>query len=679
MPASPGDGTTVTAAPPPAPSSPENAAATDAGSAADSLTVADAAEPPAPEGLLTAEQAAPEGVPAAESPAPVGAAAAEHAAPVAGPAVEEPVPVAGPADERHEAADDREDGRGAEGRAEPAPADADAPGQGEPVQAGQGGHAEGRVAGAVAKPESRWVLLGRVVAAVAGGLALFAAFPPLGWWLCAPLGIGLIAGSLHGARPRRAAWIGYLAAVVFLLPGLAWVRSIGDDVWFMLVGTESLFYAAMAAMAALVFRLPAWPLWFGGLWVLMEWARSLVPIGGFPWARAAFSQGESLFTPYAALGGVPLVSFAVALCGALLAQAVLNGRAALGGRAAPGERAALGGRGGLVRGVAPLALALAVPLLGLAVPRHGDEGRTVNVGIVQGNVPGQGMYALGDEPAVVLRNHANETKRLAQAVREGKLPKPDLVVLPENSTDIDPYRDEYARQTIHDSVQDVGVPTLVGAVVAIGTENRATRSLVWDPVTGPGDYYDKQRLVPFGEYTPFKEIVLALWERAGLVGRQSVPGDQPGDLKLGPVTIGAVNCYEVAYDDTVRDTVRAGGTPLVVQTNNASYALSNLPPQQLAMSQLRAVEHNRAVVTAATTGISAYVTPDGKVSWQTRERVADMNVVQVPVRTEQTLATKVGALPEWALMVMGAAAAAFAAWRGRRRGDRMGDRMRNDG
>ncbi|UBU17776.1 apolipoprotein N-acyltransferase [Nonomuraea gerenzanensis] len=533
--------------------------------------------------------------------------------------------------------------------------------------------------------ESRWGLPARVVAAVVGGVALFAAFPPLSWWLCAPLGIGLLVASIHGTRPRRAAWIGYLAAVAFLLPALAWVRSIGDDVWFMLVGVESLFYAAMAALAALVFRLPAWPLWFGGLWVLMEWGRSLVPIGGFPWARAAFSQGESLFTPYAALGGVPLVSFAVALCGALLAQAVLGRRRTTAGQAAAPARESAGrvapsGRGAvLARHGAPLALALAVPLLGLAVPRPGDEGRTVNVGIVQGNVPGEGMYALGDEPAVVLRNHANETKRLAQAVREGKLPKPDLVILPENSTDIDPYRDEYARQIIHDSVRDVGVPTLVGAVVAIGDEHRATRSLVWDPVTGPGAYYDKQHLVPFGEYTPFKDLVLALWERANLVGRQSIPGDKPGDLKMGPVTIGAVNCYEVAYDDTVRETVRAGGTPLVVQTNNASYALSNLPPQQLAMSQLRAVEHNRAVVTAATTGISAYVTPDGKVSWQTRERVADMNVVAVPVRTEETLATRVGALPEWALMSMGAAAAVAAAWLGRRRGGRMGDRMRNDG
>ncbi|NUR88675.1 MAG: apolipoprotein N-acyltransferase, partial [Nonomuraea sp.] len=396
-----------------------------------------------------------------------------------------------------------------------------------------------------------------------------------------------------------------------------------------------------------------WPLWFAALWVAMEWARSLFPIGGFPWARVAFSQGESLYTEYAALGGAPLVSFAVALSGGLLAYAVLTGR--------------------LRPRVVAAAVALAVPLLSLAVPRPGDEGRSVNVGIVQGNVPGKGMYAFGDEPAVVLRNHASETKKLAQAAREGKLPKPDLVVLPENSTDIDPYRDDYARQVIDDSVKDVGVPTLVGAVVAIGEENRATRSLVWDPVTGPGAYYDKQNLVPFGEYTPFKDLVLALWQRARLVGRQAVPGDKPGDLKLGPVTIGAVNCYEVAYDPTVRETVRAGGTPLVVQTNNASYAGTNLPAQQLAMSQLRAVEHNRAVVTAATTGISAYVTPRGEVAWHTRERVADMTVVKVPVRTAQTIATAVGAAPEWALALLGLAAAGLAGWRIRRRADQMGN------
>lgn len=487
---------------------------------------------------------------------------------------------------------------------------------------------------------AKWPLRGRLAAAALGGLLLFLAFPPLSWWPCAPLGIALVALALYGCRPRRAAWLGYVAALVFLLPALAWVRPIGYDAWLALVAVESLFYAAMAAGAALVLRLPLWPLWFGALWVAMEWARGLFPVGGFPWARVAFSQGETLFTGYAALGGVPLVSFAVALSGALLAFAVVRPRR-----------------------VVPVALALAVPLLALLIPRQGDEGKSVNVGIVQGNVPGEGMYALGDEPAIVLRNHADGTHALARAVREGKLLKPDAVFLPENSTDIDPYRDQTANQIIDQSVKDVGVPTLVGAVVAIGDEHRATRSLVWDPITGPGAYYDKRQLVPFGEYTPFKEIFLSLFERANLVGRQSVAGDKPGALKMGPVTIGAVNCYEVAFDWVVRDTVKAGGTPLVVQTNNATYALSNLPPQQLAMSQLRAVEHNRAVVTAATTGISAYVTPEGRVTWQTKERVAAMNVVKVPVRTRTTIATRVGAAPEWALLILGAAAIGVAAWR----------------
>jgi len=319
----------------------------------------------------------------------------------------------------------------------------------------------------------------------------------------------------------------------------------------------------------------------------------------------------------------------------------------------------------------PLAGALAVPLATFAMPRPGDEGRTVNVGIVQGNVPGEGMYAFGEEPAIVLKNHAEQTHRLAAAVRAGTLPKPDLVILPENSTDIDPYRSAEAAAIIDASVKDVGVPTLVGAVAAIGDEHRATRSLVWDPVTGPGAYYDKQQLVPFGEFTPFQDLVFALFERARLVGRQSVPGTRDGDLRLGPVTVGAVNCYEVAFDGIVRDTVRAGGTPLVVQTNNASYALTNLPPQQLAMSKLRAVEHNRAVVTAATTGISAFVMPNGKVSWQTREKVADMTVVTVPVRTQATIATRVGALPEWALILMGSGAVVVAAWRGRKRDEQV--------
>ncbi|MBX6385312.1 MAG: apolipoprotein N-acyltransferase [Microbispora sp.] len=492
----------------------------------------------------------------------------------------------------------------------------------------------------------------RLAASVAGGLIVYLAFPPIGWWFCAPVGLALLALALRGTRVRRAAWIGYAGGMAFLLPTLAWVRPIGDDAWVALAAVESLFWAALACAAALVMRLRLWPLWVACLWVAQEWARGAFPFGGFPWARLAFSQGESPYTGFAALGGAPLVSFTVALTGTLLASLVT--------RRPPRWRAdrVLAGT---------FLAAIAVPVLGMVVPRPGDEGRTVRIGVIQGNVPGRGMYFLGDEPAVVLRNHADETHRMAEAVRAGRLPRPDIVVWPENSTDIDPYTSEFARQVIDSAAEDIGVPILVGAVVNIGADHRATRGLVWDPVTGPGAYYDKRRLVPFGEFTPLKDVFLALSSRAQLVGRQSVPGNKPGALRMGPVTIGTVECYEVAFDGTVRDTVLAGGTPLVVQTNNATYALTNLPPQQLAMAQLRAVEFNRAVVTAATTGISAYVGPDGHVGWRTGELVAGMNVLDVPVRTKNTVAAEVGALPEWVLILMGAGATTVAAISGRRK------------
>ncbi|GII82076.1 apolipoprotein N-acyltransferase [Sphaerisporangium siamense] len=496
--------------------------------------------------------------------------------------------------------------------------------------------------------------LPRAVACVAGGVLLYLAFPPVGLWFLAPVGVAALTLAVHRLPARRAAWGGYLGGLAFLLPALAWVRPIGEDAWLALVAIESLYFAVMAVGTGLVTRLRGWPVWAAALWVVQEWARGAFPFGGFPWVRLAFSQGHTLFTPYAAFGGAPLVTFAVALCGTLLAALALR----------------LAGRRVLPPAAPLLAGVLAVPLLAYAVPGPGGAAAgTVRVGVIQGDVPGEGMGFLGDEPAVVLRNHADKTHDLARAVRAGRVARPDIVVWPENSTDIDPYNSSYAYGVIDAAVRDIGVPVLVGAVVrAPDGRHRYTRGLVWDPRTGPGAYYDKQKLVPFGEFVPYREILAKIVPRVGLVGLQSLPGTRDGALRMGPVTVGAVSCYEVAFDGVVRATVRAGGDPLVVQTNNATYSLTGQPPQQLAMSQLRAVEHGRAVITAATTGISASIDPSGEIRWRAPERVADMAVVTVPLRTGQTLATRAGGLPELGLCLAGLAAVALALAGRRRRG-----------
>ncbi|MCM2580306.1 apolipoprotein N-acyltransferase, partial [Streptomyces meridianus] len=209
---------------------------------------------------------------------------------------------------------------------------------------------------------------------------------------------------------------------------------------------------------------------------------------------------------------------------------------------------------------------------------------------------------------------------------------------------------------------------LVGALVDHPTEQGyvENQGIVWDPVTGPGASYTKQHPVPFGEYVPFRDQLSKVISRLQQVPRDFWPGDRTGVLDAGGARIGDVICFEVAYDEIVHETVRAGARALVVQTNNATYGRTGQPDQQLAMSELRAVEHGRAVITAATSGISAVVAPDGTVQQRTEEFTRDVLTARIPLRDDTTLADRVGAAPEWALAIVGLLSCAVAVATGRR-------------
>ncbi len=138
-------------------------------------------------------------------------------------------------------------------------------------------------------------------------------------------------------------------------------------------------------------------------------------------------------------------------------------------------------------------------------------------------------------------------------------------------------------------------------------------------------------------------------------------------LQVGPAVVGDVICFEVAYDELLRDVVAGGADLLVVQTNNATYGRTSQPEQQLAISRLRAVEHGRAVVIAATSGISAVIAPDGQVLDRSADFTADLLVRRVPLRADLTVADRVGAAPEWALSTGGLLAVLLGSDRLRRR------------
>ena len=510
-----------------------------------------------------------------------------------------------------------------------------------------------------AQPSTRGGLGLRIAVATGSGALLVLSFPPYGAWPLAPVSVAALTLACRGQRLPGAFLTGLAAGLALFLPLLHWTSNVGVDAWVALATVEALAIGGLGVVLTVVDRLPGWPVWSAAGWVLEEAVRGRAPFGGFPWGRLAFGQGATPFTEYAAWGGAPLVTFAVALCGSLLAWAALDCLP----RPAPGTRQVLRR---VLRRVGGVVAVLAVPVVGLVAPVALPVSGTATVAVVQGNVPRLGLE-FNAQRAAVLGNHVAATERLGDAIQAGREPQPDLVVWPENSSDIDPLVDPDAAAQIDRAARSVGAPLLVGAVLAGPGRYIRNAGIVWDPVAGPGETYVKRHPVPFAEYVPFRPVLTALIGRFAMVPNDFLAGPTAGTLTVGPVRLGDVICFEVAYDSLVRDTVVGGGRLLVVQTNNATFGRSGETEQQLAMSRLRAVEHGRAVLVAATSGVSAIIGPNGRLQDRAEVFTAKTAVRRLPLADRRTPADRVGAAPEWLLTAV-AVGALGAGMFGHRRG-----------
>ncbi|MDQ1293663.1 MAG: apolipoprotein N-acyltransferase, partial [Actinomycetota bacterium] len=464
----------------------------------------------------------------------------------------------------------------------------------------------------------------RVLVSFLSGVILAAAFPSYNHWYLAPLAITGLALATRGQRPRRAALLSMITGLTFFLLHLSWSGVyVGPLPWIALAGFEASYFALMGAFLPRAWRArggpPAQVLAITGLWVLQEAIRGRLPFGGFPWGRLAFCQTDSPLLGFAALGGAPLVTAAVAAAGALTAVALATVPRPRLPHAVPRP----------APGPAPhdppppdhpwrttkimLALALALPLAGTAVPRPTDGPRTATVAAVQGNVPRPGLD-FNAERRAVLNNHARATTDLAQRVDNGTVPRPDLVIWPENASDIDPLANPDAAAVIQKATDAIKTPVLLGTLQDKPDGIRNT-SILWgptgSPTPGPGASYTKRHPAPFGEYIPYRSFFRLFSDKVDLVRKDFVGGPRTGTINTPAARLGPVICFEVAYDSLVRDQVLDGADILTVQTNNATFGRTDESVQQLAMSRLRAVETGRSVIHISTVGISALIAPDG--------------------------------------------------------------------
>ncbi|MGH3448206.1 MAG: apolipoprotein N-acyltransferase [Nocardioidaceae bacterium] len=483
---------------------------------------------------------------------------------------------------------------------------------------------------------SGWLV--RSVLAVLGGLALAVAFPPYDQTWLMPLGLAALMLTMPAQRGRAGFGYGLLFGLAFMLVLMWWNTIVGYDAWFALALLEALFYALMGMAWAWMRAYRWWPLGFALAWVGAELLRSTVPFGGLPWGRLAFGLADVPFDRYGRLGGTALVSFLAVLVIAVVVSVATR-------------------RDWSWRGAVTVLAAVAVVALSVLVPvGAAGAGRQVTVATVQGNVPGSGLDPFAERRAV-LHNHANTTQAFAARVARGDAPQPDVVIWPENSTDIDPFRNESAYEEIDNAVKAIGVPTLVGAVVnGPDAQHVENMGIVWSPTTGPGEEYTKRHPVPFGEYIPFRSVLTKYISRLKQIPRDFYAGKKVGVMQLGPVQIGDLICFEVAYDGLVRDIVNGGGKLVVVQTNNATWAVSKPGQldQQFAISRYRAIETGRTVVVAATDGISAIVAPNGTVLDRAEPKTRKVLEEQVPLASGITGGVRVGGWLDLGLSIVAA-------------------------
>ncbi|QSB06767.1 apolipoprotein N-acyltransferase [Natronoglycomyces albus] len=504
-----------------------------------------------------------------------------------------------------------------------------------------------------AAPGPRFTLPVALALAIIAGLALVAAFPPIGWWPLAPISVALMAAAVHRRRPRGGFGIGFVAGLAFFLPLLSWASTqVGQWPWIFLSALQAVFLGliglALAAASGLIDRHRAlWPLAIALAWVAQEALRSRQPWGGFPWGRLAFSQADSPTVAAAWLGGAPLVTFITALAAGTLLTAAWRRR----WFSKPSPQT-------LTRPLALAGTAAILMVVPMWLPLHlsAPDGDDITVGVVQGNVPRIGLDFNAQRRAV-LDNHVQGTIELAQRADAGEIPRPDLVVWPENASDIDPIANEDAYEEISRAAEAIAAPIVVGGIVR-DQDGLHNASLVWDPVTGPGYMYSKQHPVPFAEYVPAKDFfrTIAGWiDQRMADGLDSVagftPGDQPGVIPVADTAISGIICFEVAYDGLVAEGVREGSEIIAVQTNNATFNNAEAT-QQLAMVQLRSVEHARHGLMASTVGVSGFTDEYGNVSQATTFNTPAALSQTLQLGEATTPATKLGILPEMIMVAL---------------------------
>lgn len=453
--------------------------------------------------------------------------------------------------------------------------------------------------------------------AVIAGLCLAASVPPWGWWPLAFLGIAMWDRLLRNAKPRARIVRSAVFAAAWFTPSMLWMVDLTAPGYVIAIVVFSL-YVGVAGLSVPGRSSSPWVRWLAlpAAFTLAEAARCTFPFGGVPLATTAMGQASAPLGQIARVLCAVGVTFAVAVIGVALSAAW--------------ERRH-------IVAAAALAGVVALWLVAIIAPT-GHDIRTINAAVVQGGGP-QGTRASETDPRDVFDRHVEATSLVTTPV--------DLVVWPENVVAVDSLL-ATTRENAELSAlaKDLNTTLVAGITEVLDSSSFANASIVYLPDGSTGGRYDKVRRVPFGEFVPLRGLIESVaGSNTGIPVRDARAGTEPAIVRTPAGDLALAISWEIFFTNRGRDGVLHGGQILLNPTNGSSYWLTQVQTQQVASSQLRAIETGRWVLQAAPTGFSAIVNPSGNVLKRTS--ISEQVVLQqdVMLRSGDTIATVIGPMP----------------------------------
>jgi len=471
--------------------------------------------------------------------------------------------------------------------------------------------------------------ISNVSLAIFSGLLLIFAFPDwnlwsLGWVGTAPL----IMAVVRERKFWRSLLLGTVTGTIFYAGSSYWVTYSmhnygGLSLWLCYLilivfsATLGVFTGLFGAVLGVAIkRFGGWSILAApAVWASSEWVR--LQATGMGWNPLGYSQAfQPAVIQVSRFGGVYLVSAIMVAASTALVFAVVY----------------LERRRGIVVLTAAGLIAIATVLYGESLRPSNNESGSVSVAVIQPNIPVDGKWETPGFADQMLDRHISLAEEAIHAnpndsgargdagISSAKTTSVDMVIWPESAMNFEYDRDSALRRKLAEFTSRNRVYLMMNTwgfpASSDAGETLYNSSVLISPKGEKVAEYDKNALVPFGEYIPARNWLPFMSDVKALVG-EITPGSGLTLIEVAGAKLGPLICFETTRPDLARRMRGDGASALVQLSNEAWFGPTSAPRQMLTTAVFRAVENNVEVVRAANSGVAARIDRYGIVHGET--------------------------------------------------------------